>query len=62
MLIINRKEGETIERMIKRYKSKHRKVKLLRQVRDRKHYTPPSESRRKEILKATYINEKYGES
>ncbi len=62
MLIINRKEGESIERMLKRYKNKHRRVKLLRNVRARKHFTPPSEKRRKEILKATYINEKYGEN
>ena len=61
MLIINRKDGESIERMLKRYKNKHRKTKLIREIRKRKHFTRPSIKRRHELLKAKYINEKYGE-
>lgn len=54
MLIINRKTNETVEKMLRRYKRKHRKIKLMRQLRNRKHYTKPSVERRKEIIKAKY--------
>ena len=58
MLIINRKEGESIERLIRKYKRKHRATKIMREVRQRKEYTKPSVKRRKEILKAAYIQQK----
>lgn len=54
MIIINRKEQETIERMLRRYKRKHREIKLMREMRGRKHYIKPSVERRKEIIKAVY--------
>ncbi|HPG09488.1 MAG TPA: 30S ribosomal protein S21 [Saprospiraceae bacterium] len=58
MLIIEVKEGESIDRALKRYKRKHRQINLMRQLRDRKYFTKPSEARRNEILKAQYRNEK----
>ena len=58
MLIINRKEGENIDRMLKRYKRKHRQTKLRDELRKRKQFTKPSVKRRKEILKAAYIIKK----
>ena len=58
MLKIERKEGETIERMLKRYKRKHRDTKIRKQLSDRKEFTKPSVRRRKEILKAAYIEKK----
>lgn len=61
MLIINVKEGESIDRALKRYKSKHRRVGIITQLRGRKQFTKPSVRRRTEILKAKYIQEKYGE-
>ena len=61
MLIINVKEGESIDRALKRYKNKHRKVGVIKQLRHRKHFTKPSVARRTEVLKAKYIQEKYGE-
>ena len=60
MLIIERKDGESIDRALKRYKSKHRRVKIIKELRRRKHFTKPSVERRTEILKAAYIKEKYG--
>ncbi len=60
MLIIEVKDNENIDRALKRYKNKHRKVKLMRILRKRQYFTKPSISRRGEILKAKYINEKYG--
>ena len=42
MLIIERKEDETIDRVLKRYKNKHRKVGVTSELRRRKEYTKPS--------------------
>lgn len=60
MLIIDRKDGETIDRLLKRYKRKHRQVQVTKNLRKRKHFVKPSILRREELLKATYIQEKYG--
>lgn len=60
MLVIEVKEGESIDRALKRYKRKHRDVKLRRELSSRKHFTKPSEERRHQILSAAYRNEKFG--
>ena len=54
MLKIIVKEGENIDRALKRYKRKYRDVKVLQQLRERKHYVKPSVLRRAEIKKAAY--------
>ncbi len=61
MLIIEVKEGESIDRALKRYKNKHRNVGVIKELRRRKEFTKPSVSRRKEVLKAVYKLKKYGE-
>jgi small subunit ribosomal protein S21 len=58
MLIIERKDGESIDRMLRRYKRKHRNVKLRNELRRRKEFTKPSVTRRKEVLKAIYKEDK----
>ena len=58
MLIIDRKEGESIDRMVKRYKRKHRDTKMIKELRKRKHFTKPSVKRRNEVLKAVYKKRK----
>jgi small subunit ribosomal protein S21 len=55
MLIIKVKEGEKIERALKRYKNKHRKTKVINEVRDRKNFKKKSVKRREEKNKAIYI-------
>lgn len=60
MLILDRKDGETIDRLLKRYKRKHRQVQVTKNLRKRKHFIKPSIVRREEVMKATYIQEKYG--
>lgn len=57
MLIIQVKEGENIDRAIKRYRKKHRNVKLLRELRDRKQYRKPSVHKREQLIKAKYIEQ-----
>ena len=54
MLIIPIKEGENIERALKRYKNKYRKTKQLPTLRSNKHFTKKSQKRREEIAKARY--------
>ena len=54
MIIIELKEGESIDRALKRYKRKHRQIGIAKEIRRRKHYTKPSIERRNEVLKARY--------
>ncbi len=61
MLRIVVKEGENIDRALKRYKRKFRNVKVLQELRERKQYTKPSVTRRAEIQKATYKEQLFKE-
>ncbi len=54
MLIIPVKEGENIDRAIKRYRRKFRNTKVLQEIRERKEYVKPSVSRRAQLKKAQY--------
>jgi small subunit ribosomal protein S21 len=55
MLRIEIKEGENIERALKRYKRKHRNVKVMQNLRENQFFTKPSVKRRREIQKAAYV-------
>ena len=55
MLVINVKEGESIDRALKRYKRKFDRTGTMRQLRARQQFTKPSVQRRGEVLKAAYI-------
>jgi len=55
MLIIPVKEGESIDRALKRFKRKFDQTKMMREIRKRKEFTKPSVRRRQQILKAKYI-------
>lgn len=59
MLIVQVKEGENIERALKRYKKKYDKTKVVRQLRSRKEYIKPSVANRKTRMKAAYIENKF---
>jgi small subunit ribosomal protein S21 len=54
MLIIPIKEGENIERALKKYKKKFEKTGMMRNLRERKQYTKPSIVNRQMKLKAAY--------
>jgi small subunit ribosomal protein S21 len=54
MLIIPVKEGENIERAIKKYKKKFEKTKVMRELRDRREFTKPSVTKRQEKIRAAY--------
>ena len=55
MLIIPIKEGENIDRALKRFKRKFDKTGTMRQLRDRQQFTKPSVTKRKQVQKAAYI-------
>lgn len=55
MLIIPVKEGENIERAIKRYKKKFDRTKVMRQLRSRREFVKPSISNRQMKIKAAYL-------
>lgn len=59
MLIVEVKPGEPIEKSLKKLKKKFDSTKVLKELRNRKEYTKPSEKRRAEVLKAIYIQKKY---
>ncbi len=55
MIIIPVKEGENIDRVLKKLKRKFEKTGVLKEVRERQKYTKPSVKKRDEKLKAVYV-------
>ena len=55
MLIIPIKEGENIDRALKRFKRKFDKTGTKRSLQTRKEFVKPSIKRRAEIQKAEYV-------
>jgi small subunit ribosomal protein S21 len=55
MLIIPVKEGENIDRALKRFKRKFDRTGTMRQLGKRQQFTKPSVERRQQIQKAQYI-------
>ncbi|WP_072319019.1 30S ribosomal protein S21 [Sinomicrobium oceani] len=55
MLIIPIKEGENIDRALKRFKRKFDRTGTMRQLRSRQQFTKPSVKKRTQIQKAQYI-------
>ncbi|WP_298997836.1 30S ribosomal protein S21 [uncultured Tenacibaculum sp.] len=61
MLRIVVKEGENIDRALKRYKRKFRDVKVLQELRERKQYVKPSVIKRAQVQKAAYKEQLFKE-
>jgi small subunit ribosomal protein S21 len=57
MLIIPVKEGENIDRALKKFKKKFEKTGVVKELRSRQAFTKPSVRRREEIKKAVYIGQ-----
>lgn len=57
MLIIPVKEGESIDRALKKFKKKFERTGTMKQLRARKQFTKKSVKRREEIKKARYTNQ-----
>ena len=54
MIIIPVKDGESIDRALKRFKRKFDKVGTLREIRSRKNFVKKSTQRREELMKAKF--------
>ena len=55
MLIIPIKDGENIDKALKRFKRKFDKTGVMRSLRQRKQFVKPSVEHRSKILKARYV-------
>lgn len=59
MLIIQVKEGEALEKALKKFKKKFEKTGVVKALRDRQKFTKPSVRRREEIIHAAYVQKMY---
>ena len=57
MLIVKLKKGENINRALKRFKTKVKRTKLIKQIRDNQHFSKPSTKRREQLKKAIRTRE-----
>ena len=55
MIIIPLKEGENIERALKKFKRKFEKTGVIRALRERQAFVKSSIKRRQEVIKAKYV-------
>ena len=58
MKIIDLTKEKNIESALRTYKQKVQKTKQIQQLRERQVYVKPSVTRRKEVLKAVYVEQK----
>jgi small subunit ribosomal protein S21 len=56
MIIVPVKEGENIERALKKFKRKAEKTGIIKEVRTRKQYDKPSVLKRIKMQHAVYVN------
>lgn len=59
MLLIKIKDGESIDRALRRYKKKFEKTGILREVRGRMYFLKPSVEKREMMKKARRRQEHY---
>ncbi|MCF0167996.1 MAG: 30S ribosomal protein S21 [Bacteroidales bacterium] len=57
MIIVPVKEGENIERALKKFKRKFEKTGIVRELRDRKTFEKPSVKKRDQMKKAIYVQQ-----
>ena len=57
MIIVPVKEGENIDRALKKFKRKFEKTGVIRELRARQAFVKPSVRRREEIKKAIYVQQ-----
>lgn len=55
MIIVPIKEGENIERALKKFKRKFEKTGVVKELRSRQAFHKPSIVRREEVKKAIYV-------
>ena len=56
MIVVPVKEGENIERALKKFKRKSEKTGVIKEVRTRKQFDKPSVLKRIKMQRAVYVN------
>ena len=57
MIIIDLTKERSIESALRTYKQKVQKTKQIQKLRERQQFVKPSVNRRKEVLKAVYVQQ-----
>ena len=57
MIVVAVKEGENIERALKRFKRKFERTGAVKELRARKQFIKPSVLKRKKMQKAVYVKQ-----
>ncbi len=57
MIIVQVKEGENIEKALKKFKRKFEKTGIVRELRSRQAFEKPSVTNRKKMMKAVYVQQ-----
>ena len=55
MIIVQVKEGENIERALKKFKRKFEQTGIVKELRARQAFEKPSVTNRKKMIKAVYV-------
>lgn len=55
MIIVQVKEGENIERALKKFKRKFERTGIVKELRSRQAFEKPSVKNRKKMMKAVYV-------
>ncbi|MBR1935516.1 MAG: 30S ribosomal protein S21 [Muribaculaceae bacterium] len=55
MIIVPVKEGENIERALKKFKRKYERTGIVKELRTRQQFNKPSVVKRKKMMKAVYV-------
>ena len=55
MIIVQVKEGDNIEKALKKFKRKFEKTGVVRELRSRQAFQKPSVTNRKKMMKAIYV-------
>ena len=57
MIIVQVKEGENIERALKKFKRKFEHTGIVKELRSRQAFQKPSVTNRKKMMKAVYVQQ-----
>jgi small subunit ribosomal protein S21 len=57
MIVVPLKEGESIERALKKFKRKFEKTGVVRELRSRQAFIKPSVEKRKQRVRAIYVQQ-----
>jgi small subunit ribosomal protein S21 len=55
MIVVPLKEGESIEKALKKFKRKFEKTGIVKELRNRQAFTKPSVEKRKQRIRAIYV-------